>query len=479
VNHFKTERKAIYDTAGIFTKFGWIFREQPIVDIGVDALVETPIEEDGQIKIFGLQIKGGEANFQKKKTFITFYFSERHYLYWNAICENYPLFIVLQDSSNNRIYWQHYSFEKITKTPKNYKIDIPYNNILNIDSKEEILHILNGKHFLDFSDCIHESYFNLPQNQNHEINISYNLNTENKGKIQICLAYKKQKEYLDLDYIPKKKHWSIEKSFLTWENPYYYSLVDFEKYIINQFESKNRQSLKKLIRVLDSIVQGKIENIAEFIFDFNNKGNEVPKYADFIRAFEQHSKLNKNHYEAQALDHIIHFKTTNGAYEVSTYESLSEYLNYYFQNDSYDEIYTETNENIWEEIYIDPGIEKSKFIPVMQNEWEHYWTRLYDKIGKEIGSTEHLSVRKEESWKRFKSFVDLFNDADNAIELAYDFDDMVLYPMAVITMLKIFDLETCFDEYCEYEFFGISDWESIEIYDIMDSPLFFIRPCEF
>jgi len=479
VNHFKTERKAIYDTAGIFTKFGWIFREQPIVDIGIDALVETPIDENGKIKIFGLQIKGGEANFQKKEIFITFYFSERHYLYWNAICENYPLFIVLQDPSNDRIYWQYYSFEKIAKTPKNYKINIPYSNILDINSKEEILDIINGNYSLGFLDHILESDFDLLQNQNHKMNISYKLNTENKGEIQICLQYKKQKASLDLDYIPKKNHWSIEKSFLTWENVYYYSLVNFEKYIINQFESKNRRSLKKLVTELNFIVQGKIENIAEFIFDFSNKGSKVPKYAEFIQAFEQHSKLNKTHYEACAFDFSIHFKTSKGTYEVSTYESLSECLNYYFQNGSYDEIYTETNENIWKEIYIDQGIEKSKFIPVMQNEWEHYWTRLYDKIRKEIGRTEHLNDKKEESWKRFILFVNLFNDADNAIELAFDFDDMVLYPMAVITMLRIFDLETCFDEYCEYEFYEINNWESIDIYNNMDSSLFYIRSLEF
>ncbi|TGE24129.1 DUF4365 domain-containing protein [Hymenobacter aquaticus] len=59
MNHFKIERKAIYKVASLITEYGWIFREQPIVDLGVDALVETPIGIDNRNKIFALQIKGG------------------------------------------------------------------------------------------------------------------------------------------------------------------------------------------------------------------------------------------------------------------------------------------------------------------------------------------------------------------------------------------------------------------------------------
>lgn len=84
MNHFKTERQAIYDTAKYFNECGWIFREQSICDIGVDALVETPIDENGKVKVFALQIKGGESNFRKKNNYLTFYFEDKHYYYWNA-----------------------------------------------------------------------------------------------------------------------------------------------------------------------------------------------------------------------------------------------------------------------------------------------------------------------------------------------------------------------------------------------------------
>jgi len=46
-------------------------------------------------------------------------------------------------------------------------------------------------------------------------------------------------------------------------------------------------------------------------------------------------------------------------------------------------------------------------------------------------------------------------------------------------MLHIFDAETCYDEYCEYEF-AMSEWESISLDDDDDNcPVLYIKPYEF
>lgn len=478
MNHFRTERTAIYDTAKLFTQYGWIFREQPIVDLGVDALVETPIDANRKVKIFALQIKGGESNFHKKKNYLTFYFSERHYLYWNAISENHPLFIILQDPTSERIYWQHYTQEYISKIRKNWKLDIPFHNILNEDSKKKILEILyDDKHSnisTDFSP-------NPGQQSKDDLTLNFYLNSRVNNNLHLFLKHKNESVSIDLGYKPKKKEWDSKKSFLTWENAYHYSIIDFDKYIRTQFDttSKNKQSFKKLIKDIRLIINGKIENIAEFMFNYDNKENNIPKYTEFLKAFELYSKLKKEQYAVQALGPIIHFKTKKEIFEMSTYQSLREELKNYIENDSYSEIYTQTNERIWGEIYVDAGIEKSKFIPIMQNEWERYWERLYKRIKKEIGHTDHLDKSKEQSWRMFKSFVKLYNDAGNIIELAYDFDEMVLYPMAVIAMLRIFNDEVCYDEYCELEFDTGNEWESISLDDEnWDSLIFYIRPYE-
>ena len=115
----------------------------------------------------------------------------------------------------------------------------------------------------------------------------------------------------------------------------------------------------------------------------------------------------------------------------------------------------------------------------MQNELERYWRTLYKGIEDEIGQTDHLDKSKEESWRMFRTFIQLYNDSGSIIELAYDFDEMVLYPIAVISMMQIFNADVCYGEYCELEFYAGNEWESICIDDEnWDAPTFHIRPYE-
>lgn len=309
----------------------------------------------------------------------------------------------------------------------------------------------------------------------------YTNSHETKDTVHINLVYKKNTVVLDLFYQPKRKEWDKENSFLSWESQYYYSLIRFKKYIHLLFETgeKSVKSFNKLVSEIKFIINDDIENVQEFIFNYENKNNDVPKYTDFLKAFEFHSKLARKQYEAQALGNVIHIKTKKGELELSCYQSLTENLKSFIDNYSYDEIYTQTDEHIWSEIYLNAGIEKSMFIPAMHNEVERYWRTLYKRIKEEIGQTKHLDERKEESWRMFRTFIDLYNDSGSIIELAYNFDEMVLYPIAVITMMKIFDADVCYDEYCELEFDIGEKWESIYIDDEgCDAPIFYIRPYE-
>lgn len=116
----------------------------------------------------------------------------------------------------------------------------------------------------------------------------------------------------------------------------------------------------------------------------------------------------------------------------------------------------------------------------MQNELERYWQTLYKRIKEKIGRTEHLNESREQSWRMFKTFSDLYNDTENIIELAYDFDEMILYPIAVISMMNILNPDVCCAEYCEFELDASGRWESICIdYESWDSLIFYIKPYEF
>jgi hypothetical protein len=59
---------------------------------------------------------------------------------------------------------------------------------------------------------------------------------------------------------------------------------------------------------------------------------------------------------------------------------------------------------------------------------------------------------KEESWRELSLLAMVYDDC-NPIEFSYEINDMVLYPICVITMLNIFDLDCCIEEYLEFSEF--------------------------
>jgi hypothetical protein len=111
----------------------------------------------------------------------------------------------------------------------------------------------------------------------------------------------------------------------------------------------------------------------------------------------------------------------------------------------YEHIFLETNKNIWSEIYIDSfGIEKSKFISKLYHEWQ-----IYLEFKSKSVSKERFNELKEESWRELSLLAMVYDDC-NPIEFSYEINDMVLYPICVITMLSIFDLDCCIEEYLEF-----------------------------
>ncbi|TGE24130.1 hypothetical protein E5K00_02640 [Hymenobacter aquaticus] len=283
---------------------------------------------------------------------------------------------------------------------------------------------------------------------------------------------------INLQYLPSSEEWDANKSIFNWNSNYYYSIQMFEEYIIKEFAllPNTISAYKSLMDQILLICFNGIASIVEFVFNDYNKNNGVPAYNDFVKAFEIYSGACNENYEVKALDSIVIFKLKNESFEINTYESMKQYLKSYIEGESYDEIYTETEMRIWSEIYLDPGIEKEYFIPKMLNEWEIYWSTLYSSVRERVGSTSHLDGRKEASLRKLNMYFDLYKESNDVIRLAWDFDDMVLYPIAVITMVNIFDSDVCYDEYCELEFFTGGKWESISLNEEDPSALiFFIR----
>tara|TARA_R110002049_G_scaffold175107_1_gene342405 strand:- start:911 stop:1132 length:222 start_codon:yes stop_codon:yes gene_type:complete len=68
-----TERIGVNATESIFIReFDWIFREQPIVDVGIDALIEQSENGNPTGKFIALQIKSGKGNFSVSNEKLTY-----------------------------------------------------------------------------------------------------------------------------------------------------------------------------------------------------------------------------------------------------------------------------------------------------------------------------------------------------------------------------------------------------------------------
>lgn len=160
-----TEREGVYHCGKIASQYKWMFREQPVEDIGIDAYMELT-DDVGKVKqLLALQIKSGESYFKEIRDNNVIYrdITERHNNYWTTHC--LPCIIVLYNPKDETCIWQKLTAETIkkTKTGKGYFVKIPLNQVFLDETTNKALlsysnlpeHIsnynflLSQKHFMD------------------------------------------------------------------------------------------------------------------------------------------------------------------------------------------------------------------------------------------------------------------------------------------------------------------------------------------
>ena len=365
------------------------------------------------------------------------------------------------------------------ETPKGYKVEIPKTNILDITAKETIENIIRGKKYTNVQP------FSLSGNIISDTKEELLISLTNSNKLFIVIQYKSFNYQIDLRHTPKKKNWDTKKYNLEHTDPYYFCIERLIRYIKSEFDigyKKNyKAKLTKIISTIESWISARgLNKVSEIFFDLDNDNNNVPKYNEFVSAFEFYIKNKKTKYEAQILGSSIIFMTKDKNYRMDTYQGQCAEIKSYIKNNSYDEIALMTEEWIWSEVYIDAGIEKHEFMPVLLKKWEQYWDEKYEEIQKEIGKTSHLDEFKDKSWRIILAFSEAYENCGNIIELANNFDEETLYPLAILSMLDIFNLECCLDEYCELTFYHGNEWESIDSADYSESEeIFYIKEDEY
>lgn len=139
----QVERIGVSATQLQFAKLGWIFREQPISDYGIDAQVEIVENGKATAQLIALQIKSGLSWFSEKTVDGVIYRGDmRHLDYYEN--HSLPVIIVLYNPSSENCYWQSVNEDTVKRTGKGWKLVVPFNQ--NIDEvSKNALRKLNGE----------------------------------------------------------------------------------------------------------------------------------------------------------------------------------------------------------------------------------------------------------------------------------------------------------------------------------------------
>ena len=155
-----TERIGIYQCGIRAEKQGWLFREQPVNDIGIDAYIEYVVEGEPR-QLLALQIKSGPSWFSRVSDgCVVFYdISQLQYLYWTR--NVLPCVLVLYNTETEECVWQELSSDTIKKVGKGYRVDVPLTQVFLDGGSHRLLLNLNDlpQHALNYNFLQSQKYF--------------------------------------------------------------------------------------------------------------------------------------------------------------------------------------------------------------------------------------------------------------------------------------------------------------------------------
>ena len=160
-----TEQIGVHHIGEIAARNQWMFRAQPIDDIGIDAHMEL-VEPTGVSKqLLALQIKSGPSWFNEKKDdYIIFRgINERQYNYWTM--NSLPCIVVLYNPVDNMCIWQKLTVETIERTKKGngkgFFVKVPLTQVFLDDlSNQKLLSFTNlPQHITNYNFLLSQRKF--------------------------------------------------------------------------------------------------------------------------------------------------------------------------------------------------------------------------------------------------------------------------------------------------------------------------------
>lgn len=126
-----TDRLGVNAVERQILAFGWIFREQPVADHGIDAEVEICDDGSPTGKLLKLQIKSGDSWFRERIPLgIVYRETTARVEYWRDY--SIPVLLVLYNPDSDLILWQHVNARTIEPTGRACKLVIPNEQTLSL-----------------------------------------------------------------------------------------------------------------------------------------------------------------------------------------------------------------------------------------------------------------------------------------------------------------------------------------------------------
>jgi len=138
-----TEQIGVNAVQGIvLSELGWIFREQPVIDMGIDAHIE--LVEDGEPtgKLIGVQIKTGPSHFAETADAYIYRGNLTHLEYWKN--HSLPVILVAHLIKSDETLWVQVDAAKVRTSGKSWTIAIPKTNKLGNSTRKALTAIFDG-----------------------------------------------------------------------------------------------------------------------------------------------------------------------------------------------------------------------------------------------------------------------------------------------------------------------------------------------
>ncbi|GAB2916189.1 hypothetical protein GCM10027093_63390 [Paraburkholderia jirisanensis] len=138
-----TEQIGVNAVQGIcLNELGWIFREQPVIDMGIDAQIELVQEGNPTGKLVAVQIKTGPSHVRETDSAYVFRGRLTHLDYWTN--HSLPVLLILHLPEATGTFWVHVDGDHITRTGKSWTIEIPKANRFGVASMHALSAVFDG-----------------------------------------------------------------------------------------------------------------------------------------------------------------------------------------------------------------------------------------------------------------------------------------------------------------------------------------------